>query len=153
MVGDSIPETRQNLNSDSMRWSGRRGTQLQQQKEWVAPDLNRSPRPSSVMSHYSDPRYVIGNSTAQELERIARLFKFGNENEPRSPVELSTNSREYSPPTLRTTSIGSNVLNATSELQGPDLREQAVELLNNEIGRTKNSLPTNYSTDRNGKNT
>lgn len=135
MIGDSIPETRQNLDSDSsMRWSGRRGNQ-QQRKEWVAPDLNRSPRPSSVMSHYSDPSYVIGNSTAQELERIARLFKFGNESEPRSPAELSANSREYSPLTLRTTSIGSKVLQPTSQPQLPDSGgpQEAIEMPTNEM--------------------
>lgn len=148
MVGDFIPETRQNLNSDSMRWSGRRGNQLQQRKEWVAPDLNRSPRPSSVMSHYSDPSYVIGNSSTQELERIARLFKFGNESEPRSPAELSANSHEYNPLTLRTTSIGSNVLHSTSQPQLPDFEGAPIELPTNEMSATENYLPTNYSTNR-----
>lgn len=87
MIVASILETRQSLNSNSMRWSGRRGNQLQHRKEWVAPDLNHSSRPSSVMSHYSDPTYVIGNSTTQQLERIARLFKFGGNSEPISPKE------------------------------------------------------------------
>lgn len=82
-----------------MRWSGRRVNQQQ----WVPPDLAHRPRPLSVLSHYSDPEYVIGNSTAEELERIARLFKSGNDSEPQSLAELSTNSREYLPLTGWTT--------------------------------------------------
>lgn len=41
-----------------------------------------------MMSHYSDPGYVIGNSTTQELDRITQYFKFGNHMEPKSPAEL-----------------------------------------------------------------
>lgn len=109
-----------------MRWRGRRGNQQQQRREWVPPDLAHRPRPFSVMSHYSDPRYVIGNSTAEELERIARLFKSGNDSDPRSPAELPANSREYIPLAPRTRSIGSTVSSAPIQPQIAELESTVI---------------------------
>lgn len=105
MILASFLETRQSLNSNSMRWSGRRGTQQQLQREWVPPDITHRTRPLSVMSHYSDPNYVIGNSTAKGLERIARLFKFGDDGD-----LIRSDSLTELPADGRTTSRGSPVL-------------------------------------------
>ena len=76
-----------------MRWSGRRSSQQQLRREWVPPDITHRTRPLGVISHYPDSSYVIGNSTPQGLKRIARLFKFGYDEEciqPDSPAELPT---------------------------------------------------------------
>ena len=65
-----------------MRWSSQRFNQQQLRMERVPPQVSYKSRPHSVMSHYSDPSYVLGNSTTQDLERIARMLKFGETSEP-----------------------------------------------------------------------
>lgn len=79
-----------------MRWSGRRSSQRQLQREWVPPDITHRTQPLDVMSHYSNSSYVIGNSTPQRLKRIASQFKFGYDEEPirpDSPAELPAERR------------------------------------------------------------
>lgn len=138
---DLHQKTRQNLNSNSMRWIGRRSNQQQQRIEWVPPDLSNGPRQFSMMSQYSDPRYVIGNSTTQELDRITQFFKFGNDREPKTPAELpGYGTFAESAKSFASAVSTANFQPAVAELPSTPL--EIAELPDNQISRLPDSAST-----------
>lgn len=72
-----------------MRWTGRTSSQRQARTIWVAPDLDQISRKHDLLSQYSNPDYLLGGSTDQELQKMAWRLQFGKaESLPELPGHL-----------------------------------------------------------------
>lgn len=71
-----------------MKWTGRTSSQLHTRKAWEAPDLNRISQKHDLLSQYSNPDYLLGDSTDQGLRNMAWRLQFGDAERPQTPQEL-----------------------------------------------------------------
>ncbi len=81
---------RQQLVVNSNRWAGRTPSQQLRRQAWTPPDLARRPKPSNSISRYSDPNFVIGNSSPGVLRRITNRLINGPSPAPNLPEESSS---------------------------------------------------------------
>lgn len=99
----SMSVSRQNFNKNSSRWVSRTTNHQTRRKQWIPPDSTQNAQGTDTISRYSDPNYVLGNSTPAAVGWFARLFKSGfnpkdNRNKPRTALELADTSINSSLP-------------------------------------------------------
>ena len=68
---------RHNSVVHSSRWASQTPSQQLRHKHWTPPDLSRRPEPEAIMSRYTAPQYVIGNTSYGMLRRIAHRLHNG----------------------------------------------------------------------------
>ena len=84
---------RQNVAINSNRWAGRTPSQLIHRRTWIPPDLLEKHSDSDKILHYSKQGYIIGESSQDQLQKIAHRLNNGPSPDQIMP-ELDTSELE-----------------------------------------------------------